>query len=452
LNTREYTLLIVESSVVANQLRDLQIPWLEILPTDGYLWKPRFNNETETLTAVADPQKRKLRKELKSISDWAAKIIIATDKDPAGDFIAWSLMKFLGDKPLYQIYLHSISLKSITNQIDKASRISTDTLKNSLEARYLTQKLWKSEFPEISPELASLTYLISNHSNSSEYQDEYGNLYVLMDYGNKNPESRQNYKVRLIDVDYHLYKPASTYDLFFKAARESTHHFEEISNNLFHLFTNRVLSGYTNLINYPRTAANFYYPSTWKLIDSHLNRSSQKFQVKPETIREKPEYDHPHESLRPVDFTETPEKCRHLLPGDLYSMYKIIFNSFTESITVQTKPMFLANDLSTKFILTDQLNNTVPKNFAALRPCLTLSELGRQMNLLGVTRPSKFAKQLDEWIDRGFIKNDKGIIRRGTELPRFNERIGESVQLLRRSQTYIRSASNEGLKQLFGVK
>jgi hypothetical protein len=30
LTTREYTLLIVESSVVANQLRDLQIPWLEV--------------------------------------------------------------------------------------------------------------------------------------------------------------------------------------------------------------------------------------------------------------------------------------------------------------------------------------------------------------------------------------------------------------------------------------
>jgi DNA topoisomerase IA len=65
---------------------------LKYLPTDGYLWKPRYNSDTETLTAIADPKKRKLRKELKSISDWAAKIIIATDKDPAGDFIAWSLV------------------------------------------------------------------------------------------------------------------------------------------------------------------------------------------------------------------------------------------------------------------------------------------------------------------------------------------------------------------------
>jgi len=449
LTTREYTLLIVESSVVANQLRDLQIPWLEVLPTDGYLWKPRYNSDTETLTAIADPKKRKLRKELKSISDWAAKIIIATDKDPAGDFIAWSLFKILGDKPLYRICLQSITLNSITDQIRQASRISKDSLKSTLESRYLLQKLWRSRYPEFSPELAALAYITSNQCNSNEYQDEYGNLYVLKNYGNKNLEYHENYKVRLNDVDYHLYKPASIYDLFFKAARKNKDQFEEISQHLFHLFTNRIHSGYTNLISYPRTAANFYYPDTWRLIESVFYRDSQEYQIKPESIREKPGRDHPHESLRPVDFTATPEKIRHLLPGKLYSVYKIIFNSFTESITVQRKPMFHPTGSSAKFILTDQLNHTAPKNFADLKPCLSISELGRQMNLLGVTRPSKFAKQLDEWIDQGYIINDKGMIRHGTELPRFSERIGESVQLLKKAQPFTQNKSASELKSLF---
>jgi 5S rRNA maturation endonuclease (ribonuclease M5) len=449
LTYREYTLLIVESPVIANQLRNLQIPWLEIISTDGFLWKPEYNSDTETLAAIADPKKRNVRKEIKTISDWAAKIIIATDNDPAGDFIAWSIMKFLGDKPLYRIFLQSLSLKSITNQISQASKVSIDDLKSSLESSYLFQKYWRAEYPEISPDLAALVYLTSEQFNSNEYRDEHGNLYVLVNYGKRNQEKSQYYKVSLNDVEYHSAKPVSTFNLFFKAARKNEVHFKEISHNLFHLFTNRVLSGYTNLINYPRTAANFYYPATWKLIDSYLYKSSQKIQVKPETIREKPGFDHSHESIRPVDFTANPEKIRHLLPGDLFSVYKIIFNSFTESITVQRKPMFHPTGSSAKFILTDQLNHTAPKNFADLKPCLSISELGRQLNLLGVTRPSKFAKQLDEWIDQGYIINDKGMIRHGTELPRFSERIGESVQLLKKAQHSIQNKSTSELKSLF---
>jgi hypothetical protein len=40
----------------------------------------------------------------------------------------------------------------------------------------------------------------------------------------------------------------------------------------------------------------------------------------------------------------------------------------------------------------------------SIRPCLTISELGIQLNDLGVLKPSSFGKKVDEWMSKDWIQ------------------------------------------------
>jgi DNA topoisomerase IA len=450
LTTHEYTLLIVESSIVADQIRQLQIPWLEVIPTDGFIWKPNYHYNSENLTAIADPQKKELRRKLKNKSGWASKIVIATDNDPAGDFIAWSIMKFLPDKKIHRSFLQLLSTDSIQSQIKNAFALEPDELKHKLEIRYLFQKVWSQKFPYISPDTAVLVHTFHHLFISKEYQDVNGNLYNAVDYSNNESRVKTNFPVTYHGHEYYLFKPASTYDIIYKSARTGESDVRKISQNLFQLFTHQVVSEYVHLINYPRTAANFYFHSTWKHVEKFVYQEATDLTIKPESVREYSPVNESHESIRPLHMSATPDKVRHLLPSGLFPIYKTIFNSFIQSITIQKLPIFYEDQTSSAFILTGQRRLQKPGKLVQLRPCITIATLGRIMDRSGVTRPSGFARQLHGWINRGYVINEKGLLKQGNKLPRFNSRIGASIEFLSKSQTYIRTVSFDGLKQLFG--
>lgn len=87
-NISVYTLLIVESPVIARHIQQISPSSVYVLATGGFCWHPSYQAKKNTLKAVADPEKRSFRKELSEQAQWANRIIIATDSDPSGDFIA----------------------------------------------------------------------------------------------------------------------------------------------------------------------------------------------------------------------------------------------------------------------------------------------------------------------------------------------------------------------------
>ena len=53
------------------------------------------------------------------------------------------------------------------------------------------------------------------------------------------------------------------------------------------------------------------------------------------------------------------------------------------------------------------------KKSASLNPCTTVSDLGIKLNKIGVLKPSKFGKAVDEWLKKGWVQIRNNVVTPG---------------------------------------
>lgn len=446
----EYTLLIVESPILADRINQLKIPWLEVIPTNGFIWKPVYKADKQQLTAKADPDKRPLRKTIREKSGWAKKIVIATDSDPSGDFIAWSLINFLSDKlEILRTYIHEPGSDSVINQINQAFKPNSGKLIEQLELRYLLQQLWNNAFPDLTPQDTVLTGLLHDLSILNEFKDIDENYYVPSTYGHPESGPSNLIEAKRNGNNYYLSSPPSTFDLLQLAGLDTEKTFFDLSEKLFRLFTHRVDSEYVHLVSYPRTANNKFYPETWKDIEQNLVNGPHEKWLKPISVREIAAIDEAHESLRPVHLTANPQSVRSLLPRDLYDIYKAVYELFVKSTMVQEVPLYIDVKYNEICFLSVNTFTDIEKETVCLQNCATVGAIGFQLYQWGITQPSRFGKQLDNWIWRRYVNRNKIYLEPGPSLPAFDQNIQAAFDLWKRAQMMINQPDRDGLCQIF---
>lgn len=305
-NTFQYTLLIVESPSIANIIRNFKIPFLEIIPTNGFCWKPVYDFKKQKLTYRADPNKRNLRKLLKSKAQWASKIIIATDTDSSGEFIAFTTWKYLKDFDVHRAYLHNLSKKAIEELLNENFPFEHKNF-HPLVNRYIVNNLLENDLKQRLGPMVWIKLLTMMYWHN-EYRDS--NLLKI-------PKNAK-YPWNTADI---LEKLSYSYNSMIEAQKSLNDLFTLIPEDLEH-----------GVISYPRTTAHGYYQSTWvanyqKWI---LNKPSESF--KPEPIWEKVDRNIPHESIQPINTTITPLDVRPLMRKKYYDLYKMIYEHHLQVI------------------------------------------------------------------------------------------------------------------------
>lgn len=447
MTSSEYTLLIVESPTVADYIKQMQIPWLEVLSTGGFCWYPKFDSQKLKLGKKANPEKREIRKELKQKNSWFNRIVIATDSDPSGDFIAWSVGRYLADNKLYRTQLQLLTNSSLKSRISTAKPISLKNLKQKLENKFIFRHLWDQHF-RISIEDAALASLFQMVNPFFSFSDAKGTL-----FRSEEPvQTRYQQSLDKVKIGsgYLFPRPHSIYSLLEElTTAPSMKSFEDSSNKIFNLFTARLDRELLHTISYPRTAASGYYESTWKWIETEWIKSQDLEKLLPPSARNIMSITEPHEGLHPINFYQTPETMRGLLKPNLFKIYTLIYNRFMKSIT--WKPINCLIIEQKKEIRLYPQNDSKVSDSQVITPVWTIESAGQRLCALGAARPANYGKKLDRWISRDLIERD-GIYLKPKRIMKYDpELISRTYHILIKAREIIdrEDTGKEELKELF---
>lgn len=399
MDTPVYTLLIVESPTIAGIIQKMCPPSVYVISTDGFCWRPKYDFETHQIKAVADPDKLSLRNELKEQSKIAGTIVVAVDSDPSGDFIAWSVSRFIKSSNVKRGQLQSLSKESIYSMLSETTELDESQLEARLKNRYLIQQLW-GKHAEISDlQLAGLISVFGAENHFHSFLDENHHLYK----STQPVECQFDEWISVRSVQnrdqFHIQKPLSTFDVL-----ESVHSKKLVSSFydaqllLNQLFQTVLPFSEESLISYPRTTAQAFYSDTWAhLRQQHLKTASIN-DLKPNYLQEIADNDAPHESIHPINLSIKPDTILGELPKNIGMLYQWIYDQTVKTLSMP-KPLkkSLVSDLNPDVVFYPDSTNK-DHNPQSIRPCLTMSELGIKMNALGVLRPSSFGKTVDDWI------------------------------------------------------
>lgn len=418
MTSNQYTLLIVESPIIADYITQLHIPWLEVMATGGFCWYPVFDPQKMSLGKKADPEKRTMRRELKQKSDWFNRIVIAADSDSSGDFIAWTIANFLPQKDFYRTQLRLMTEKSIMNQVSEAVRISHANLKEKLEKRFIFSHLWNRHF-RISVEDAALASLFTEINPFSTFSSSGGTLL------RSDEPVRTRYERPLdgfkIDSGYNFQRPHSTWGLLEDLTSSPLFKsFEDSANKIFDLFTATLDRELLHTISYPRTEVSGYYESTWNWIEAGWIKSQNLEKLLPPSARNILSNSAPHESIHPTNMYQTPESMRGLLKPDLFYIYTKIYKRFMKSITWESSDCLILEEKTGMRLYPK--NSSEVLNSRSITPVWTVESAGNRLCALGAVRPASYGKKLDRWIGRNLLERDgiylkpKGILKHDPHL------------------------------------
>lgn len=439
-----YTLLIVESPTIARIIQKMCPPSVYVLSTDGFCWRPKYDFSSNRLKAIADPNKRSIRKELEEQSKIAGTIVVAVDSDASGDFIAWSISQFIESSNVKRGRLQSLSKHSIHSMLSETFELDESQLETRLRNRFLIQKLWNrhAEIPDI--QLAGLisVFGVDNHFHS--FLDEKNTLYrssqpVLSQFDEWiSVRSIQNIEQYLVE------KPLSTYDIiefiFTEGLAESGKDSQLLLNQLFQTI---LPFSEESLISYPRTSAQAFYSDTW----NHMRRQYLKMgsinDLKPTYLQEIADNESPHESVHPIDLSLKPESVSGELSKNVGNLYQWIYQNTLHSLSMPKHPGHsFVSDLNPDVVFYPESSNGIDGT-QSIRPCLTLSELGIQMDAFGVAKPSDFGKTVDGWLTKGWIQIDGRVVRPGREVL---NKLDNAVSLQKKLQKLNRLKEENALR------
>ncbi len=403
MSSEGYTLLIVESSTLARQLQKLLPQNIYVAATDGYLWTPSFRSDTFRLGKKAVPDKAGIRKELLKESKKSVRIIIATDSDPAGDFIAWTLSKHLKESRLLRGNLQAISKSAAMQLINDTVLLDYSKLHKRLENRYIIRELWSTQFPGLDMTAAGAASLFGSPALFQHFKSDEGGIYrtlkpVLAMHGT----GIENFQ-RIDEAIYDTLFPLSTYEVLERvSAAESDSNFSDRQNRLNKLFVTPHPHTGEGLITYPRTDSRAFFKRNWDEIRSQWIQREPLGNFSPPALQHTEDPKSAHDSIRPTNLNNDPEYINKHIPGELASIYSVIYSQTLRAISMPgpVRSAFKANTKDAVFISSSDID----LNKLRLLPVLTVSRFGQLLNNLGVMRPSRFGSFLDRAINMQLIE------------------------------------------------
>lgn len=399
------------------------------MATGGYCWKPEYDEKNNILKPVANPDQAEFRKELKEQAKWAGNIVVASDPDPSGDFIAWSISRFLKSSLLKRGQIRHVSKSGIVQSLSETSELNESMLESRLKNRYLIRNIWMQipELPDFG--LAGVASAFSSDLPYRSFLDENG-----VEYKSSQPVALSKDEWIQVHPDPSLnefrnQKPLSTFDVIDKTVRnKTTNTYSEAESLLFDLFQHKLPLSNDSLISYPRTDANALYSETWESLFLQFNQLGINRAFKPSFLRETADANEPHESIHPLKLLHRPEQISGELARKPGELYKLIYE---ETLKAVSMPAALDQPLINK-LLGDihfyPANGEVKRIPESLRPVCSVSDFGHRLKQLSLITPSSFGSKLDQWISGGILKSEGSYLTPGKMV----------LPYLNRSETYYR--------------
>lgn len=415
MSTSAYTLLIVESPVIADVIQQTAPSSVYVLATGGFCWQPVFDIKTNKLKSVADPQKKELRKEMKSQASVASGVVIATDHDPSGDFIAWSISQFLKQSGIKRGSLQSVSKQGVLNTLENASPMDDSTLELKLKNRFLIHHLWshQNHLPAMAD--AGLATIFGSTKIFSSFLDQQEILFKSTQPVACSPDEWISVSLRHNSTYHNNTAPLSLFDLLpevqFKLNSQS---YSNAQLTVRQLFETRPFYHQQSLISYPRTNANAFYSETWRTFSDQYMKLGSLSELKPTFLQQIADSDTPHESIHPLNLDATPEAVMGELSRQVGDVYELIYTKTLSAIRMPDKlNESWENDFYPETGFYPAGYHSKSPKPEALRPVISISDLGKSGHNLGITKPSSFGADLDSWIDSNRIQIKKRIVEPG---------------------------------------
>lgn len=354
-----YRLLIVESSVLARGLQALGVPGIEVLASRGYAWRPHISSGADgqpCMKAQANPDTphREFRKALRSKAMLATDIIIATDPDVSGAFIAFCIARFLKyDARLRRGYLSQLSAAAVQHLLDTAAPLNPntetkDTGIQALRQYFIQRQKFRSSvlhrlqtagfsLPPGDETIALLLSIAWLHAPLTRYFLAGDGPHAAVIAGLQAPQGypRRELRCRMSPVSASLYppveQPLSTAFLGeFVPARLSLESYDALQKQLNILFSAQTESR-AGAISYPRTAARAWTADTWEQLTAARMHSDKQGAggIRPPALRSLHllQAGAGHQGLHITDFSQTPSRMRRFLKPPALALYTRIFEA-----------------------------------------------------------------------------------------------------------------------------
>lgn len=438
-----YTLLIVESPVIAGILQSVSPQSVYVLATGGYCWHPSYERSKRKLNAVADPEKRSFRKELKEQAQWANRIIIATDSDPSGDFIAWSLARYLKPRPVLRGYLKNLTKHSVKQLLNEVQDLNADKLEERLKNRYRLFDFWNDQKRLPDMQLAGIASLFGTKYPYRHFSNEDETIiYHASESISSFPDELHSFSKNTGSKNWRIDHPPSTFDVVEYASGKSfTTGFSDAQSLLQTLFETVLPDTGGSLISYPRTTANGFYSDSWDTIRQQFLKLSKEIRFKPVFLQSSIDAESPHESIHPLFLSATPELVTGQIHSRLGNLYEWIYNQTLRAIQIPDQlDVSYSSELNPGLYLYPEPETLKsPDTQITLHPVFTISDFGKALNLLGVCKPSNFGSKMDEWIYKKWILIEDSIVKPGSALKKHLNRAPEYKTILTQINDHINS-------------
>ena len=425
----EYTLLIVESPTLAARLQLIAPEYVYVLATGGFLWKPIYDPKSGRLGKKAMPDKLDLRNELRLEAKHAVHIVIATDSDPSGDFIAWTIHKELQSKAIKRAQLAAISKAALSQLLRHAIEIDFSALYKRLQNRYRIRHKWSDHFPGISMQDAGILSVFGNPITLSEFRSKEGHRFFSTQELTVRLNHTQWPAERISGAGWSVASPLSSFDAVAGLrASLGLSSFTVAQSLLQRTFEATHPQTGNGLITYPRTESRSFFNSSWDNLQHQWIKKHSLNEFMPANLREVTDSAAAHDAIRPVHMDVSPDWVERHLPSDIGRVYRFIHSRTLECIRLPEPAVsvFRQTDGDLEFIS----SSAIKKPSVNLRPFLTMSELGRQLCSLGVIRPSGAGTFFDEAIKKNKIRRlDSGEIKPGESVNKYSER-GQSFSVI----------------------
>lgn len=424
-----YTIILVESPVLARRLQPILPQYVVVIATKGFLWNPVFNQKTQTLGKLVVPEKADLRKKIRQEARSAVTIIIATDADPAGDFIAWSLFKHIKHNRIMKANLQSISKIGAEKLMAEASEIDFEKLHQRLENRYRIRYQWKHHHPGISMLDAGLSAIFRSAIPVSQFISDDGQ-FIYSSHPIPAKPGDPPFEVKKHNSDQYIFSfPPSTYEVVEQSGMcPGFKTYEKAQSALQELFETMDPHSGSGLITYPRTAERSYFSDVWQTIRNQWIKNRPLNSFIPASLQKTTAPPTAHGAIRPVDITVSPDWIQRHIPAQIGNIYKLIYSRTIDAISMPQSAASVFKPRNCKFSSSSIFysKESISASTLNLNPLLSPSALGHTLNRLDVLRPSRFGTFMDDAIrsERILIDNH-GNVSAGPAIAKFLNQAGE---------------------------
>jgi DNA topoisomerase IA len=446
--THRFTLLVVESPTVARIIRKFNIPYLEVIATGGFCWLPKYNWENDQLTYKADPDKREIRKEIKAKAFFADRIIIATDTDSAGEFIAFTISRYLKRHKLLRGHLQNLSGSSIYEMLEHVQPYHEQNV-TSLKKRFICNLFIQKKMQHKLGKLAWIKLLTLNllkndiNTRFFLYNDPLEPAVI---------ESEQNVtisihdKLQVNDVSIsNRYSPGYPWNTahILQNLHSPNISFRQLQDDFNHLFTLIPEELRNGLISYPRTQATGYYEQTWYDHYQYWIKTQSPETFLPNSLWQRQDKYHPHECIHPISLEFTPSEVRPLIRKKYYDIYRNIYDHHFKILQMPEQQEYYRYQLNNNSLNypINAFSRSLLKKGDVIQPVIRISDYLNYLTDYESARPSGYGAILDTLLTDGWITIKNACIFPNQDmLAKFYSLFTSNTNLLSDSLTYIKNS------------